>query len=317
MLINLSKRAHFSQYYNIVILLNNDALKQCWYRFLHIIGNPIELCFPEIIFKVDIQTKQIDNSTLNLLPFIFHKAIKGLCILVDIFLGIPNINLDELDYEIPKFSHNISSQINNNSTPPEKKRSNFSLLNKHDKQNLMNINSSPNSRASADHFILPTFVLHSLPGSIFHQNQVKSTSVLDIFGQWLFQASLISSSNNNVLNVFQDTLSNIENFVYSFKKIHDNETIKNEKTFKDFLNLSLDFFEAGQAEAIGALSRIFCFKKSDEDISYIISKQSHPDSQKVYFIYYLIYSFFRFVFLDQTLSYQLLFSIKIWTFINK
>lgn len=297
-LLNLASRQHFAQYHNIVLRLNGDALKQCWYRFLHIIGNPIELCFPEIVFKVDPQSQPIDHATLNLLPFIFHKAIKGLCLLVDIFLGIPGINLDELDYEIPKFQHQNAAQQHSSGTvtPPDKRRSNFALYNKQtEKQsqakgsNQANSNSSP--RLSGQHqqtqqqqqqpqqqlnFILPSFVLHSLPGNIFHQNQVKSTSILDIFGKWLFQASLICSSNSAVLNVFQDTLTDNDVAIDSLRKSFS----KSEK-LSELTPLGLDNFEAGQAEAIGALCRIFCFKKSDEDISFIISKQGHANSQKV------------------------------------
>lgn len=279
--LHLSNRQHFAQYNNIVVQLHGDALKQCWFRFLHIIGNPIELCFPEIIFKIDLHSQAIDNASLNLLPFIFHKAIKGLCLLVDIFLGIPGINLDELDYEIPKFSqqHPPSVTHSSSSISTPDKRSNFSLLNKSEKQSQGKINANHSPRMSSStlshhNFILPSFVLHSLPGNMFHQNQVKSTSVLDIFGKWLFQASFICSSNNAVLHVFQDTLTDNEIAIHALKKSFS----KSEKLSSE---LSLDNFEAGQAEAIGALCRVFCFKKSDEDISLIISKQGHPDSQKV------------------------------------
>ena len=306
--LGLTKLAHFAQYNNIVILLSRNSLKQCWFRFLHIIGNPIELCFPEIVFKFD--TQAVDSATLNQLPYIFHKAIKGLCTLVDIFLAVPNINLEELDYDIPKFHLNNQTQsVNSNMTPPEKRRSNFSLLNK-DKQTHVKINSHRESKQSDNqNFTLPNVVLHSLTGNVFRQNQVKSTSVLDIFGKWLFQASLLCSSNNSILNAFNESLSESDNVSLNSLK---GSIGRNEKSTYGLANLSLDNFEAGQAEAIGTLCRIFCFKKCDEDISLILSKQTHPDFQKVlFYIFYYLFIYYISNFADQNLSYKLLFSIKI------
>src|SRR5690606_36621217 len=78
-------RKNDSNQYNslneIALLLKEDVLKQCWFRFLHIIGNPIELCFPEIIYNFEGGYSHSDLSSNRILPFIFHKAIKGLCTL--------------------------------------------------------------------------------------------------------------------------------------------------------------------------------------------------------------------------------------------
>lgn len=256
---------NFTQYNSIVALLNEDVLKQCWYRFLHIIGNPIDLCFPNMIYFGDISNKVSQAILLNILPFIFHKAVKGICTLVDIFLGIPNINLSNIEYELPPFNAN-----NNNSTTPAE-RWKISVLKNNERQ-IKNTNGQHISKEISDHHILPNIVLPVIPGNYF-QNHIKLTSILDIFGKWLFQASFISVSN-----IPKDLL---ENSLINGDSLLINENTETKNMNNDSMSLSLDLFEAGQAEALGTLCRIFCLKKDDEDISLILTKQNHPDFIKL------------------------------------
>lgn len=77
-----------------VASMREECVVQTWYRVLHTIGNPVDLCHSNIIS----QTPQFlqyaitnDNPTehqcLSVLPFNFYKAIKGVASLVDAFLG--------------------------------------------------------------------------------------------------------------------------------------------------------------------------------------------------------------------------------------
>ncbi|OTF71795.1 hypothetical protein BLA29_001486 [Euroglyphus maynei] len=271
----LDNRINFSQYNSIILLLNENVLEQCWYRFLHIIGNPIDLCFPKIICKMD---PEWNVDLISILPFIFHKAIKGLCTMVDIFLGIPNINLIDIEYELPKSSGSYSSH-----TPPEKRKPNFSVLkgekhsNSNNRSNQIghNVLLKNNNTSAQQQYVLPTIILPSLLSGNFHQNHIKLTSILDIFGKWLFPAAFIGVPNisNDLL---EKSLSNSETSLQGSLKFERMNTI-NEMD----IEFSMDLFEAGQAEALGALCRIFSLKKDDEDISLILSKQNHPDFSKL------------------------------------
>lgn len=273
--VNLEGRSNYIQYNDIVMSLKPDVLKQCWYRFLHLLGNPIEFCFPEIIFKND-------HSKINTyyLPFIFHKAVKGLCTLVDIFLGVSNVALDDLEYDFqrlqPQTPHN--NPAIHNATPPEKRKSNFSLLKAEKPNQAKNVPRLNRSFTEYSNNRLPIIVLPSLPRS-YYQNHIKLTSILDIFGKWLFQAALICSPNNVVHNVFETVLSSNESLQINSSRRSLSRNSSNDR-FDDY-NHSLDDYEAGQAEAIGALCRIFCFKKEDEDISLVPGKQNHSDFQKI------------------------------------
>lgn len=77
--------------------MTNDCIAQTWYRFLRIIGSPIELCSPAQIsntphFMQHCLLKEVgmeahQHPCLMHLPQIFLKAIKGISSQVDAFLG--------------------------------------------------------------------------------------------------------------------------------------------------------------------------------------------------------------------------------------
>ena len=80
-------------------------------------------------------------------------------------------------------------------------------------------------------------------------NRPNVNSILHLFGGWLFEAAFIG---NDDLLPAKNNLQNSEN--------------SGEKSEMP-PNLSLSKFEMGKAEALGALCRIFCHKKTNEEIS--------------------------------------------------
>jgi len=73
---------------------------------------------------------------------------------------------------------------------------------------------------------------------------------LHLFGGWLFEAAFIGND---------DLVPN--------KNLSENSDIKSEKSIDMPPGLSPGKFELGKAEALGALCRVFCYKKTDEEIS--------------------------------------------------
>ena len=75
-------------------------MAQSWYRFMHSIGNPVDLSRPEIIsqtqafYQYAIVAKNVIDPThhpcLESLPDIFLKAMQSVSSMVDAFIGIPN-----------------------------------------------------------------------------------------------------------------------------------------------------------------------------------------------------------------------------------
>ena len=74
-----------------------ETVTQSWYRFLHSIGNPVDLCKPEIIsqtqafYQYAIVAKNVIDPThhpcLESLPDIFLKAMQSVSSMVDAFWG--------------------------------------------------------------------------------------------------------------------------------------------------------------------------------------------------------------------------------------
>ena len=73
--------------------MSNQIIAQASYRFLHILGNLMEIsqretiCFSEGLFKAGLKSKEV-ISCLELLPDIFYKAMSVVSRMVDGYLGI-------------------------------------------------------------------------------------------------------------------------------------------------------------------------------------------------------------------------------------
>lgn len=79
--------------------MSNHTVAQSWFRLLQTIGNPADLSRPSTISRTpkflqaalsDPNHKLVDPSNhpcLNVLPYNFYVAIRGIASLVDAFLG--------------------------------------------------------------------------------------------------------------------------------------------------------------------------------------------------------------------------------------
>ena len=77
--------------------MTNDCIAQSWFRFLHIIQNPVDLAKPELISQTpmflrlalesEIVVDPRQHECLHKLPQIYYKAMRGLSIMVNAFLG--------------------------------------------------------------------------------------------------------------------------------------------------------------------------------------------------------------------------------------
>jgi len=77
--------------------MEEDRILQCWFRFLHVLGNPVDLSHPHIISNTH-QFLQVTLTSADLptphqaeclrqLPAIFHHAMRCIATIVDAFLG--------------------------------------------------------------------------------------------------------------------------------------------------------------------------------------------------------------------------------------
>ena len=191
--------------------LANDCLIQCWFRILHIIGNPVDLCKKEVIsdtpkFKeFALASEEVmspeAHPCLKMLPQNFLQAMKGIAVLVNAFLSITT-TADEPVKHTP-----IPAPTKSSSPPAAKRRDQKSLsigvaLGLNELTGMMRsqtVPSRPSSGTSSTGLLqLDPFhgELTGVPSTsfLFPRSPVSDTekpsgdSVLHLFGAWLFDA---------------------------------------------------------------------------------------------------------------------------------
>jgi len=162
---NLNERLHNSPLEASISSMNYEILSQSWYRFLNLIGNPVELSDPSVISRTDefyhaacLANSVLDprqHPCLNVLPQIFMNSMLGLREFIEAFLLKARRNQSAGSPELPNSKrdvHSLSSDSSNSSRLP----SNISPL-------------------------------------ALNPERPKCNSILHIFGDWLFSAALVGS----------------------------------------------------------------------------------------------------------------------------
>lgn len=95
---------------------SNECITQSWFRFLHIIQNPVDLCRPNIISNTQrflqyalASEAVIDPShheCLLKLPIIFFKAMRGISVMVNAFLGNLHVFSSKLNLRYVELTQN-------------------------------------------------------------------------------------------------------------------------------------------------------------------------------------------------------------------
>ncbi|XP_076100413.1 ral GTPase-activating protein subunit beta-like isoform X2 [Mytilus galloprovincialis] len=250
--------------------MSYDTIAQCWFRYLHVINNPVDLCHPDIISNTPKFRQHampgngvvdpIQHECLNKLPYIFFRAMRGISIMVNAFLGIAqSVKADDELY-----TSQISRQIPGPSTPPGQRKPG---------RPISSVIAGTLQKGSKMAATVTTPKSSTLPPNLsghvsFDARQPLASarprcdSILHLFGAWLFDAALARVSLHP-----------------SHKETADKaRTESRSSSFTDsrHASISLDFpvmglngdntYEAGRAEAIGALCRIFCAHKTGEAI---------------------------------------------------
>ncbi|XP_050058118.1 ral GTPase-activating protein subunit beta isoform X4 [Aphis gossypii] len=301
--------------------MSNHTIAQSWFRLLQTIGNPADLSRPTTISRTpkflqaalsDPNHRLVDPSNhpcLNVLPYNFYVAIRGIASLVDAFLGIvshPTIIWDDV---LPWTSGNILEKKEASTvthTPPSQRRlaKSFSvapsLTNKGvPKSSLVGLTTSristQSNKLSSSTTSIPSII--SAEPKIFAENRPRCNSILHLFGEWLFETALIgvdfnkpkSSTTSDSSRMYKrpssvmfDTTSirsSGSGGGYSSMGGGSTASASQPNSLTDNVSDSIDSITSssgnvlhydrympGRAEAIGTLCRIFCSKKTSEEI---------------------------------------------------
>ncbi|RWS27777.1 Ral GTPase-activating protein subunit beta-like protein [Leptotrombidium deliense] len=289
-----------SGYVNVIVQeMSYDIISQTWYRLLHILGNPVELCAPEIISKTEKFYHYASESVvdprqhpcLNILPRNFHCAMKGLASIIDTFLGIQT-QLDFTDTEASKrisLPSNVQSSVVSSQplTPPHHRKPAFKSVTTSaskvshkpgshiltaltsNKASVATSQTQSNSQPPATIQTTTQQSAQSRPVLCMSPSRPRIASVLNVIGKWLFGACLIGSEHFSLLECHESACETHQfhnsNEMASRRKPSLGISVSGERINIE-ISLSIENFETGQAEAMGALCRLFASKKTNEDI---------------------------------------------------
>ncbi|XP_058125156.1 ral GTPase-activating protein subunit beta isoform X3 [Anopheles coustani] len=225
--------------------MTNDGIAQAWIRFLKILGAPTDLCSPQVIsctpqfiqavlVNVDGIDPQHHPCLLNL-PQIFLKTMKGIAGLVDAFLGFTKGSFSGL-------TSSRSSTGNPSAAAPSSSLQSTGF-------------SSMLSLCQENRYPLAT-------------NRPRCNSILHLFGEWLFDAAHIGGETwmQNTKKRAAEAKRRPSSMIMDNRKGSLSQPPSLSEVNDVAPGLTIDKYESGKAEALGALCRIFCAKKTGEEI---------------------------------------------------
>ncbi|XP_067856258.1 ral GTPase-activating protein subunit beta isoform X5 [Heptranchias perlo] len=261
--------------------MDNDCIAQTWFRILHMLSNPVDLSNPAIIsttpkfqeqlLSVSGMTQEmIQHPCLKQLPQIFFRAMRGISCLVDAFLGISRPRSDSAPptpvnrLSMPQASSTM------NTTPPHSRRVRSVTVTKATVKTGSGSTAHPpkvTHQTSTTSPLSSPNQTSSEPRPLPAPTRPKVNSVLNLFGQWLFDAALVHCRLHNGMN--RDSSMTGITTPAGLDVRRKPSQISTENMVANPLfdaNEFPDNYEAGRAEACGTLCRIFCSKKTGEEI---------------------------------------------------
>uniref|UniRef100_H3C645 Ral GTPase-activating protein subunit beta n=1 Tax=Tetraodon nigroviridis TaxID=99883 RepID=H3C645_TETNG len=277
----------------ILLEMDSDCVAQTWYRFLHMLSNPVDLSNPAIVSTTPKFQEQFLNSSsiphemvlhpcLKQLPQIFFRAMRGISCLVDAFLGISRPRADSAPpTPVNRMSMSPPPSVAN-TTPPHSRKQRHTVVTKTASK------SSTVSVVHTAHLLAPSSspTLLSSPNQSSWESRPlpaparpRVNSILHLFGQWLFDAALVHCKLHSGLSRDPSMTASFIQILLSYKSSIATQVglelrRKGSQMSTDSMvsnpmfdtNEFPESYEAGRAEACGTLCRIFCSKKTGEEI---------------------------------------------------
>ncbi|CAH2049064.1 unnamed protein product, partial [Iphiclides podalirius] len=263
--------------------MSAEAVMQTWYRILHTIGNPVDLCRPHVIsqtpeflqYSMTAEEGARDPSAhpcLQALPAIFLKAMKGIAAHVDAFLGQGTERWrgggagggggggGGGGAGGAQGQGQGAAEGEDELTPPAHRRlaKSFSVASR--PREKINERSTPRTSligltGSRPPSVVPTTPPNSISSQVGDSERPplaplrpKVNSILHLFGEWLFEAALIGTT---------PALSNQQR----------SEGTPPPPSFSDATyRLNMMSYQPGRAVALGALCRAVCSKQCREAV---------------------------------------------------
>ncbi|KAK3769083.1 hypothetical protein RRG08_032074 [Elysia crispata] len=254
--------------------MSSEAVAQSWFRFLHVLQNPVDLSRPQVVsntpkFLQHALTSEVvvDPSyhpCLARLPHTFLRAMKGISAMVNAFLGLPQDIKTEPTYDLQaSFGGKMATTP---STPPGQRKATktISVLTgtlvpkaSSKTSHAPKAPSAPPASSAAAPSTAGKLILGTqLP---YAANRPKCNSILHLFDAWLFDAAL-AGVKLHPSHAAQAKERRASSFIESKHSSLSMDLHSDASSPRD------SAYQAGRAEACGALCRIFCSHKTGEII---------------------------------------------------
>ncbi|XP_041352672.1 ral GTPase-activating protein subunit beta-like isoform X2 [Gigantopelta aegis] len=243
--------------------ISQECITQSWFRFLHILQNPVDLSKPMIIggtqrfLQYALSSHDVvepsQHECLQKLPVIFYKAMRGVSIMINAFLGLSQ-SVKEENLMAPQSTCKQTSATP--VTPPGQRKmaKPMQVL----AGTLTQRASSKPSHLLQKLHLPPTnniqthlCIDNQLP---FSPSRPRCNSILHLFGAWLFDAALVGVKLHS-LHAAPDKPNRTSSFLESLTSEQVNSDVLCDNTY-----------ESGRAEAVGTLCRMFSSHKTGEEI---------------------------------------------------
>ncbi|XP_041953413.1 ral GTPase-activating protein subunit beta-like isoform X4 [Alosa sapidissima] len=265
--------------------MDSDCVSQTWFRFLHMLSNLVDLSNPVQVSTTPKFQEQLLSAgglhpqevalhpCLRQLPHVFYRAMRALSTLVDAFMGMSRPRADSSP-PTPLSRTSVAPPSSTSSTPPHSRRHRSAVASK---------TSSKSSSSSGSHAVRSSSHPPSGSSPLSSPNQSswepqplpapsrpKVNSILDLFGQWLFDAALVHCKLQRGLIHDPSRTAVVSGVGLELRRKGSQLSALSEDSLVsnplfDAHDLP-DSYEAGRAEACGALCRVFCSKRTGEDI---------------------------------------------------
>ncbi|XP_066186605.1 ral GTPase-activating protein subunit beta isoform X6 [Sylvia atricapilla] len=276
----------------IPLEMDNECVAQTWFRFLHMLSNPVDLSNPAIIsstpkfqeqfLNVSGMTQELNQyPCLKHLPQIFFRAMRGISCLVDAFLGISRPRSDSAP-PTPVNRLSMPQSTATNTTPPHNRRHRAVTVNKVTMKTSTVTTAHPSKvqhQPSSTSPLSSPNQTSSEPRPLPAPRRPKVNSILNLFGSWLFDAAFVHCKLHNGLNRDSSMTASFIQILLSYKSsIATQASVEFRRKGSQMSTDTMasnpmfdasefpDNYEAGRAEACGTLCRIFCSKKTGEEI---------------------------------------------------
>lgn len=244
--------------------LGRDCLVQCWFRFLHALGNPADLCCVALIcgtpkFKhYALTSSQViepsQHECLLQLPKIFLRAVKGVSTLVEALL----------DAGAAAAQHQLASMAasqlpqQHSTLPPQRRVNVWQSTEPSVASSFHGTGGGGSSTAAAG-------IAGLLPGSGGSHDRPSCNSLLHVFGAWLFDAAVGSAPLRHTSGSTSSKRKPAGSLLQPPRSSPDTQLAATDHDGSPSAPTDLSF-SLGRAEACGVLCRIVRSLRTGETI---------------------------------------------------